>query len=305
VYDVIIVGGSFAGLAAAMQLARARRKLLILDAGQPRNRFASHAHGVLGHDGRPPFELIAAAREQILRYPTVRHQAGTAASAERTDEGIVVTYGSNEQAHGRRLVLATGVVDQLPAVAGVAERWGAGVMHCPYCHGFEVADGRLGVLATGPGSLHQAKLIRDWSDRLTLFTNGIVALSDDERAALAARGIAIDERPVAEVRGAGHSVEAVAFHDGGSVPLDGLFVASSTRLASPLAEQLGCAIEAGPLGPVIATDARKETSVPGVFAAGDAARPMHNITLAMADGVLAGSGAHQSLLGFQPPAPSR
>jgi thioredoxin reductase len=301
-YDAIIVGGSWAGLSAAMQLARARRRVLIVDAGRPRNRFARTSHGFLGQDGRTPAAILEAACAQVLAYPTVELRRDEATHAAAGDGAFEVALASGGGARARRLVLATGIVDELPDIPGLRERWGTSVLHCPYCHGYEVADGRLGVLAVGESSLHQALLLPDWSADVVLFTNGTFDPSDAQRDALAARGARIEPRLVAGLVGDGSALAGVRLRgpdgaaDGGEVvPLDALFTASRTRMASPLAEQLGCAFDDGPFGPVIRTDAKKETTVPGVYAAGDAARVPHNATWASADGVTAGVYAHQSL----------
>jgi thioredoxin reductase len=295
-HDTIVVGGSWAGLSAAMQLARARRRVLVVDAGRPRNRFAHASQGFLGQDGRAPAAIQADARAQVLAYPTAEFVEGEAEHASSTGDGFEIVLTSGERFHAPRLVLATGVVDELPEVEGLRERWGVTVLHCPYCHGYEVADGRLGVLATSPTSMHQALLVPDWSADVTLFTNGAFAPDDAQRAALDARGVRVEERPVRALLGDTPRLDGVRLDDGSMVQLDALFTASRPRMASPLAGQLGCAFDDGPLGPLVRTDARKETTVPGVYAAGDAARQPHNATLASADGVLAGIGAHQSLV---------
>ncbi|HEU0053113.1 MAG TPA: NAD(P)/FAD-dependent oxidoreductase, partial [Longimicrobium sp.] len=178
VLDAVVAGGSFAGLAAALQLARARRKVVVVDAGLPRNRFAHASHGFLGQDGRAPADILADARAQLRAYPTAELRTGTATAARAEDGAFVVELASGEVLRSRKLVLATGIVDELPDVPGVRERWGRTVLHCPYCHGFEVGDGRLGVLATGEMSLHQALLLPDWSGDVTLFVNGAFVLDD-------------------------------------------------------------------------------------------------------------------------------
>ena len=299
-YDAVVVGGSWAGLSAAMQLARARRRVLVVDAERPRNRFARAAHGFFGQDGRAPAAIRADARAQLLAYPTVTFRADEATHAAAVDDGFALSLASGATAHGRRLVLATGIVDELPDIPGLRERWGVTVLHCPYCHGYEAADGRLGVLATSPLSLHQALLLPDWSADVTLFTNGAFTPDDAQLAALAARGVRIDPRRVDALVGDPHADDPLALAGvrvagGEVVALDALFTGSRTHMASPLAEQLGCAFDEGPIGPVIRTDPRKTTTVPGVFAAGDAALPMSNATFASADGAMAGLGTHQSL----------
>ncbi len=300
-YDAIVIGGSFAGLSAAMQLARARRKILVLDAGKPRNRFAPASHGFLGQDGRSPQEIIETGRRQLMAYPTVEFEQAEAADATQEDGAFSVAFGEGREVRAKRLVLATGMSDHLPDVPGMQELWGTGVLHCPYCHGYEVAGRKFAVFGVGPASAHQAALVRDWSDDVTLLTQGGDWLTPENRAMLAARGVMVDETPLARLIPQGRELEALEFQDGRRVPYGALFTGTRASFASPLAERLGCEIEQAPFGPVLKTDMLKETSVPGVFAAGDAASPMYNATLASAAGVLAGVSAHQSLLGLKMP----
>lgn len=294
-YDVIVVGGSFAGMAAAMQVARARRRVLVVDSGRPRNRFAHASHGFLGQDGRAPAEILATARGEVLAYPTAAYLADEALHARAVDDGFELTLASGSTVSADRLVLATGVADELPDIPGLRERWGVTVLHCPYCHGYEVADRRFGVLATGEMAAHQAQLVTDWSADVTLFTNGF-ELDFEQRAALASRGVRIEERRVVELLGESPELSGVRLEDGETIGIDAMFIGLRTRMASPLAEQLGCEFDEGPFGLIIRTDPRKATTVPGVFAAGDAARVPPNATLAAADGVIAGGSAHQSLV---------
>ena len=293
-HDVIVVGGSFAGLSAAMQIARARRRVLVVDAGRPRNRFAAHSHGFLGQDGRAPAEIIDIARAQVLAYPTAAFVQDEAIAAEATGDGFLIRLASGERVQASRLILATGVEDELPSVPGLAERWGRTVLHCPYCHGYEIADGMLGVLATMPGSVHQALLVADWGE-VVLFANDAFTLDDRQRADLDARGVRIEYTPVRSIATHADGHELVHLADGRDVPVAALFVATRTRPSSPLAAQLGCAFDEGPQGPIIRIDAKQATTVAGVFAAGDAANAMSNATLASAAGVMAGVCAHQSL----------
>jgi thioredoxin reductase len=291
-YDVIVVGGSYAGMAAALQLVRGRRNVFVLDAGRRRNRFAGTSHGVLGQDGKAPSEIAGDAKAQLLTYPSLAWRDGTAVFAEKTGEHFAVHTEQDEILTGRRLVLATGVSDELPELPGLAERWGQAVFHCPYCHGYELDNGSLGVLATGEASLHQALLIPDWGPT-TFFTNGVFEPDDDQLRRLQARNVTIEREQVTAITGQHASVK---LRDGRVIELAGLFVASRIKAASPLAEQLGCEFADSPLGPYVKTDETKETSVAGVFACGDAARATGNVTFAMADGALAGVAAHRSLI---------
>jgi len=293
-FDVIIAGGSYAGMAAALQLARARRKVLVVDAGQRRNRFASSSHGFLTRDGQSPDAIAGEARKQLLAYPTVTWIDGKAVGASGTVDAFSVETENAGTHDARRLVLATGITDILPDIPGLVERWGKTVFHCPYCHGYELNEGRLGVLATGPQSMHQALMIPEWG-ATTFFTNGACSPDAVELAQLAERGVTVENTPVKAVGGRGDGI-SLQLEDGRELELAGLFTAPLAQLASPLAGQLGCALEEGPLGPIIKTDMMKGTSVDGVYACGDAARMAGSVTFAVADGVQAGIAAHRSLM---------
>jgi thioredoxin reductase len=295
-YDVIIIGGSYAGLAAALQLVRARRHVLILDAGQRRNRFSRHSHGFLGQDGQPPEAIAAKGRSEVLAYPTVTWREALATEARFDSDGFAVRAGSDEH-RAKRLILATGVVDELPAIPGLAERWGRQIFYCPYCDGYEFEMGRLGVLATSAASTRFALLVSEWAGagKTTFFLNDTAEPETEQLDALASRNIAIEREKVVAVAGEGPALE-LRLGNGRSSKLDGLFLLPSTRLNSPFAEQLGCEVEMGQHGPLYKTDETKETTVAGVFACGDAALTMPSVAFAVADGVRAGKSAHQSLV---------
>ena len=289
-YDTIIVGGSYAGLSAGLQLARARRSVLVIDEGLRRNRFAESAHGFLGHDGRAPGAIAADGRAQLLAYPSVTWLDGRAASSRKTAEGFAIDAG-NESHQSQRLILATGVGDQLPDVPGLTERWGKSVFHCPYCHGYELRRGRIGVIASSELSMHHALMLPDWGET-TLFLNDAFIPDDVQMAQLRKRGVTLERAPITKI--SDHAT--VELHDGRAIVLDGLFTITRISSKDPLAEQLGCDFDHGPMGPVVKTDAMKETSVPGVFACGDVARMAGNVALAVGDGVMAGAAAHRSLM---------
>lgn len=294
-FDVVIVGGSFAGLSAALQLGRARRRVLVVDAGRPRNRFAAASHGVLGHDGKAPDALLAEARQQVSAYPTVELHQGEVCHAETAGGRFVVTLSDERTFDARRVIIATGVSDLLPDCPGLQERWGETVLHCPYCHGYEMRDRPLGVLAAHPLSAHQAAMLPDWGPA-TYFTQGRYEPDEETRQLLVTRGVAIERQPIVNLLGKPPALDAVELQDGRRIPINALFVAPATQMTSPIAHLLGCGFEAGVHGPMIVTDPWKATTVEGIFAAGDAARPMHSIALAIADGATAGIGAHHSLV---------
>lgn len=295
-HDALIIGGSFAGLSAAIHIARARRTVLVIDAGRPRNRFAEHSHGVLALDGRAGSEILALARTQVATYPTATLMRDQAIGATASPDGFTVELADGGCVTGRRLALATGVTDVLPSLPGLAERWGTTVLPCPYCHGYELGGGGgIGVLGMHPLSAHQASLIADWGD-VTFFTDGRIDLDDAARAMLETRRVVVEPTPVTDLVGTSPALDGVRLQDGRIVPVRALFIAAPVRMTSPIAEQLGCAFDAGPLGPIVRTDMWQQTTVPGVYAAGDAAQLRPSITFASADGVAAGVGLHQSLV---------
>lgn len=292
-HDVIIIGGSYAGLSAALPLARARRSVLVVDAGLRRNRFAAASHGFLTRDGTPPGEIAAIGRRQLMAYGTVRWIDGQALQAQGQADAFAVTLQDGTRHTGRRLVLASGMVDVLPDVPGLPERWGRQVFHCPYCHGYELMQGKVGVLATSEMSWHQAMMLPEWG-ATTLFLNDAASFEGEERQALKARGVAIVAGKVARLKGDDAALLLV-LRDGRPFEMAGLFVA--TRLTpGPLAAQLGCQLEEGPMGPSVKTDAFKHTTVPGVFACGDVARQAGSVPLAVGDGALAGAATHRTLM---------
>lgn len=290
-HDVIVIGGSYAGMAAALQLLRARRRVLVIDAGQRRNRFADHSHGFLGLDGADPAEIAATARRQLETYPTLTWIDGRAETATGQKDDFIVTAQDGAQHRGRRMLFATGVSDTLPAIDGLQDRWGVSVFLCPYCHGYELDRGRIAVIAAGPMSLHQAQLLPEWGE-VTLFTNEAVTLDDAARSDLEARGVTIEHTLIARIAGQAD----VVLSDGRRLPFAGIFTASRNAPTTPVAQSLGCPLSETPFGTQIKTDDAKQTSVSGAFACGDAARLPHSLSLAVADGAWAGASLHRSLV---------
>jgi thioredoxin reductase len=293
-FDAIIFGGSFAGLSAALYLARARRSVLVLDTGLPRNRFASASHGFFAQDGSDPKAMLEIMRGQVAAYPTVQFRELQALDAAYNEDGFRVTLENGEAVTGARLLLAFGVSDILPDLPGLAERWGRSVIHCPYCHGYEFSGGRLGVLNLSPMSAHQATLIPEWGPT-TFFLNG-GTIEPDVAAKLDERGVTIEPEPVDCLVGEGTSLSAIRLRNGVEQPIDALFVGPRNRFNSDIAERLGCAVEDGPLGSMVTVDEMKATNVAGVYAAGDITRMGHTVTFACADGVMAALAIHRSLV---------
>lgn len=282
-WDVVVVGGGAAGLSAALVLGRARVSTLVIDAGRQSNLPAHGIGGLLGHDGRPPSELYADGRAELARYPSVEVRSGEVLRARRTSDGFALTLADGTTAASTRVLLAGGMEYRLPEVEGVSERWGHSAFHCPFCHGWEVRDRDLGVLDSGVTAVHRSLLLRQWSDRVTLFTNG-GPLPDAGR--LAAAGVTIDERPVARLVGDAPDLSHVVLADGSEVPCGGILVGVRLHQRSALAEQLGVAVAApNPLAAdAIAVDGMGATSVPGVYAAGDLTAAMPSVATAIAAG---------------------
>lgn len=292
-HDVIVIGGSYAGMAAALQLLRARRKVLVVDAGQRRNRFAATSHGFLGQDGADPAEIARAARQQLAAYPTLKWLDDLALEARPlgTGDGFSVCCWGGETFEGSRLLFATGVQDQLPDIDGLKERWGRHVFHCPYCHGYELDRGRIGVIATGPMSLHQAELLTEWGD-VTFLLNGAFEPDAEVSARLSARGVAVEAGLIERIE----EEATVLMTDGRRLIFAGLFTAARISPATAVAENLGCGLEELPMGVRIRRNEMMETTVPGAFACGDVAQFPHSVSLAVGDGALTGAMVHRSLV---------
>lgn len=296
-WDAIILGGGAAGLATALMLGRALRRTLVIDAGSPRNRFASHMHGVLGHDRVPPQDLLARGREEVARYG-VEVRPGRAARVDLANGGVVVTLDDGgAPLTARALVLATGMTDVLPDVPGLAERWGSGVLHCPYCHGWEVRGQRLGVLAASPLAPHQAELVRQWSDHVTFFTAGLGGpLDDDVAARLRARGVAIEEVAVAEVLGDGGAVTGVRLADGRVVELDALFTGAMAQPHDDAVAHLGLDRADTPVGSFLVVDAFGKTSAERIWAAGNVVDPGATVPMSSGAGARVGGMVNMALV---------
>ncbi|MBS0370547.1 MAG: NAD(P)/FAD-dependent oxidoreductase [Proteobacteria bacterium] len=294
--DVIIVGGSFAGLAAALQLGRARRTVTVLDTGLPRNRFADHSHGLLGHDHKPPLDILVEARQQLARYPMIKLVNARAESVSGAIDDFSVLTGDGESLKARRLILSYGVADQMPGIPGFAEGWGDSIVPCPYCDGFEVAGWHWGLIWSGPLSHNYVRLYRDWTESLTVFANGH-DIPPEIRADLARRGILVVEGRITEIDHHESHNTTVKIDAGPKVAIDILFAHPRNKPSSRLHESLGLATVDTPQGIALKVDERRETSMPGIYAAGDLANAgMPSVTTASWQGATAGISAQQSML---------
>ena len=289
-FEVIVVGGSSAGLSAALTLGRARRKTLVFDDGQPCNRFSHASHGFLTRDGIAPGELVAIAREQLRPYTTVEFCAGTVQTVTPAANGYEVRTAAGDRYTARKVLLATGLKDVLPPVAGVADFWGAGVFHCPYCDGWEVRDRNFVVLGTSEAAFHQTMLLHQWSDSLTLCA--AVSITQQQRDLLAKNNIRLIETPVSRVEGTNGHIQQVVLADGSSVACDALFIQPESH-PSPLVEALGCTLTGQNR---VQVDVLGRTDIAGVYAAGDVANPLRSVAAAVAQGNAAGAGINYDLI---------
>jgi thioredoxin reductase len=298
-WDCIVVGAGAAGLSAALVLGRARRRVLVVDAGGQSNRHAHGIGGLLGHDTRPPADFYATGRRELAAYPTVELRAGEVAGGERRDEGgFVLQLAGGREERTPRVLLATGMDYRAPALDGIEERWGRSVFHCPFCHGWEVRDEPLGVLDDGASGVHRALLLRGWSDDVTLLTGGPAELAEEDRARLGAAGVPVDERPVAGLRGPGDTLTAVAFADGSERACRGLLVPVTLHQRSSLAARLGAAAaEPNQLAADgLLVDSGFRTSVPGLWAAGDLVVAMPSVATSVAAGSTAAATIVQDVV---------
>jgi thioredoxin reductase len=284
-WECIVVGAGAAGLSAALVLGRAQRRTLVIDAGEQSNLAAHGIGGLLGQDGRPAADFYAAGREELAAYPAVELRDGQVVGGERLDSGFVLELADGSRETARRVLLATGMEYRYPSLPGIAERWGRSVFHCPFCHGWEVRGRPLAVLDRGATGAQRAILLRAWSEEVTLLSDGPAELDAEQAGRLRAAGVAVDERPVAGLRGPEDTLTAVVFADGGEHPCHGLLVPVTLHQRSPLAEQLGATtVEARIAADAVEIDASFHTNVPGLSAAGDATPHMPSVANAVAAG---------------------
>ncbi|MFJ9376759.1 NAD(P)/FAD-dependent oxidoreductase [Streptomyces sp. NPDC101455] len=297
-YEVVVIGGGAAGLSAALVLGRSRRRTLVVDAGEPRNTPAAHTQGYLSRDGMSPAEFLALGREEIARYGVdlVRDRAVDVTKSEGEDFAVALAGG--ETVRARRIVVATGLKDELPAVPGVAERFGRDVIHCPYCHGWEVRDQAFGVLATTPMSVHQALIVSQWSKDVTLFLHTVAEseLTDDDLRRLAAAGVSVVPGEVAELVVDDDRLTAVRLTDGATHRREALFVAPRAIPQTSLLEKLGAELQETPFGAYPVVDPTGLTTVPGVWAVGNAMGFAEQVVNAASAGYRAGATINGELL---------
>ncbi|MEV0294155.1 NAD(P)/FAD-dependent oxidoreductase [Nocardia sp. NPDC050710] len=289
-YDVVVVGGGAAGLNGALMLVRARRSVLVIDSGHPRNAPAEGIHGLLGHDGLPPAELLERGRAEVRGYGGAV-VTGTVTTTAREGDGFTVTSADGDTIRARRLLVTTGLVDELPDIEGLRERWGRDVVHCPYCHGYEVRDRAIGVIATGPMSVHQALLFRQLSSDITYFTHTTSAPTGEQAEQLAARGIRLVPGTVASLAIVEDAIAGVELSDGRVIPRDAVAIASRMTPRADFLAPLGLRPTPHPsgVGDHIPTDPTGRTEVPGLWLAGNVTDLAAQVGAAAAAGAAAGA----------------
>ncbi len=295
--DVVVAGGGLAGLAGALTLARARRSVLVVDAGHPRNAPAAHAHGYLSRDGVAPLDLLAAGRDEVAGYGG-KIIAGTVTSVARLPGGgfrVTLADGTSRQA--RRVLAATGLVDEFPDIPGLWERWGRDVVHCPYCFGWELRDAPLGVLATGPHAAAQALMWRQWSPDVALFTHTAPRPGDEQIEQLAARGIGVIEGEVTGIQVTGDRLSGVRLRSGQVIPRSALVIGPRFEARHGLLDDLGVTVIEHPLGlgHQVQADATGLTDAAGVWVAGNTGDVTAGVMQAAASGVTAAAAINADL----------
>ena len=292
-FDVIVVGGGPAGLSAALVLGRCRRRVLICDAGHPRNAASHGLHGFLTRDGIDPAEFLRLAREQLRPYKTVELRPAEVTGARRLASGFEVTLNNREVISSRKLLLATGVVDDVPSIDGLGDLYGRSVFHCPYCDGWEMRDRPLAVYGRAENGLGLALELLFWSRDLVLCTDGPAELSGEERQRLAHHEIRIREDRITRLEGSEGVLKHIVFANGESLTRSGLFFSTGNRQASDLAAKLGCRFtEQG----CVDTGDYETTNVPGLYVAGDASRLVQFVIVAASEGAQAAVAINKELM---------
>lgn len=292
-FDVIILGGSYAGLAAAMALGRALRNVLVIDAGHPCNSQTPYSHNFLTNDGKTPTEIAGLAKQQVQMYSTVRFVEDMATAGIKTKTGFEIQTQAGEVFTSRKLVLATGIKDMMPAIPGFAESWGISVLHCPYCHGYEVSHQRTGIIANADAGFELSSLISNWTNDLTLYTNGQSTLSNEQKAKLETHQISVIETEIDRLENKNGYVENIVFKDGKKAPVHAIYARLPFVQHSSIPQELGCELTQDGY---IQTDPAQRTSIQGVYACGDNSTKMRTVANAVSTGTTTGFMVNRELI---------
>lgn len=292
-FDVIIVGGSYAGLSAAMALGRSLRNVLIIDSGLPCNRQTPHSHNFITHDGETPAAIADKARAQVLSYPTINLHNGVATSGRKTDTGFIIETSEELEFTAKKLIFATGITDIMPDIKGFDQCWGISVIHCPYCHGYEVRDQKTAIMANGERAFHLASLVHNLSNKLTIITSGKSEFTEEQRSKLKLHNISFIEKKIQEIIHEKGHLTNIVFESGETLELNALYASIPFKQHSDIPMELGC--ELTELGH-IKIDSFQKTNIPGVFACGDNSSMIRAVSYAVATGGIAGAMVNNELV---------
>nr|WP_081874562.1 NAD(P)/FAD-dependent oxidoreductase [Chryseobacterium formosense] len=292
-YEVIIIGGSYSGLSAAMALGRSLRKTLVIDSGKPCNEQTPHSHNFLTQDGKTPKEIAFLAKKQVKEYETVSFFHGKAINAKITENGFEIYTENGETFSSKKIIIATGITDEIPNVKGFAECWGISLIHCPYCHGYEYKGRKTGIIANGDKAVHIASLVKNLTEDVTIITRGEASFTDEQKEKLAKNNIQIIESEISELKHQNGMIESVIFSDGKDVNFEAVYAALPFHQHSEIPEQLGC--EFTDFGH-IKTDQFQKTNIPGVFVCGDNSSMMRSVSSAVMTGNVAGAMVNMELV---------
>lgn len=285
-FDVIIIGGSYAGLSAAMALGRSIRNVLIIDSEEPCNRQTPHSHNFITQDGEKPSAIAEKAKAQVLNYSTVKFQNDLAVNGMKTEKGFAITTKTGKEFTAKKLLFATGIKDIMPDIKGFAACWGISVIHCPYCHGYEVKNEKTGILANGNFAFHYAQLVRNLTKDLTIFMNGKADFSAEQSAKFKQHNISVIEKKIVSLKHENGKVRQIIFKDHSTFELKAIYSRPAFEQRCKLPETLGCQLtEQG----LLEVDMFQKTTIENVFACGDNASPMRSVAYAVATGNIAGA----------------
>ncbi|MAU72526.1 MAG: pyridine nucleotide-disulfide oxidoreductase [Pseudozobellia sp.] len=292
IYDVIIVGGSYAGLSAAMALGRSLRKVIIIDSGLPCNRQTPYSHNFITQDGKTPKQILELALGQVLNYDTVTFIKDLALRATGINGSFKIETASGSEYSGRKLIFATGIKDLMPAIKGFSDCWGITAIHCPYCHGYEFKHQKTGIMANAERGFHLASLVKNLTDELTIFTNGKNDFTDAQTLQLKSNKIQINDKKIIELVHKKGTIQKVVFDDGSSLNLDALYASIPFRQHCPIPQQLGCELDDMEY---LSVDPFQQTSLKGVFACGDSTTQLRSVANSVNSGNIAGAMANKEL----------
>ena len=293
IFDVIIIGGSYSGLASAMALGRSLRNILIIDSGKPCNKQTPHSHNFLTQDGNTPKQISETAKLQVQKYDTVKFYNGKAISAQKTDFGFEITTENNEKFQSKKIIVATGIIDEIPNIKGFKESWGISLIHCPYCHGYEYKGKKTGIIANGDKAVHISSLVKNLTEDVTILTRGKANFTSEQLEKLKNNQIEIIEIEITELKHQNGYVKSLVFDDGKEIDFEAVYGAFPFQQHSDIPKDLGC--EFTEFGH-IKTDQFQKTNVPGLFVCGDNSSMMRSVSNAVMTGNVAGAMVNMELV---------